>query len=266
MQEWTAFLLHSSTVIFTGSIGLMLGLFVMEVLLTLVAGGGVGHLVDHAFGGAHPHVHVGPTGHATVGAHGDASTHAPDGGQAGGLFAWLQLGRVPFMIWLVVLLTSFGLIGLIGQGVIKDLLGHFLSPWLAAPLAFAASLPIVRTASKTLARLVPQEESSVVSEDHFLGREATVMLGVATATESAEAKLVDMYGRAHYVQVIPGDGSPGIPQGTRVTLMRQVSRGKFVVEPMLGTLPAPPSSLDLLATAARTPARPEEPPHAPTER
>lgn len=246
MLEWTAFLLHSDTVIFTGSIGLMLGLFLMETVLTMVVGTGVGHLVDHALGGAHAQPHV-PVGH--VGATHDLTNHAhlhgSGGGQSGGVLGWLQLGRVPFMIWLVVLLTTFGLGGLALQGIAAAVSGHFLSAWLAAPLAFVASLPVVRKVSRGLGRLVPQEESSAVDEDHFLGREAVITLGVATAEEPAEAKVQDMFGRHHYIRVVPSDGN-SLPAGTHVTLMRRLSPGKFSAEPMLGSLPAPDVALNLV--------------------
>lgn len=256
MPEWTAFLLNSDTVMFTISIGLMLGLFLMETVLTMVVGAGVGHLVDHALGGAHASPHV-PAGHMAP-VHGltsHAHVHGADSGQSGGVLGWLQLGRVPFMIWLVVLLTTFGLGGLALQGTVAAVSGHFMTAWLAAPLTFAASLPIVRKVSRGLARLVPQEESSAVDEDHFLGREAVITLGVATSDEPAEAKVQDMFGRHHYIRVVPSDGHP-LPTGTRVTLMRRLSPGKFSADPLLGGLPAPDVSLNLVTPSMDQPVTP----------
>ncbi|MEC9062901.1 MAG: hypothetical protein VYC55_14975, partial [Pseudomonadota bacterium] len=53
---------------------------------------------------------------------------------------WLNINKVPFLIYLVVLLTLFGLTGLIINGITASALGFTLSALVSVPLAFVISL------------------------------------------------------------------------------------------------------------------------------
>lgn len=64
---------------------------------------------------------------------GDAASGEP--GFLGGLLSLLGVGRVPFLIWLALLLFAFALIGISLQALSADLLGDVLHPTLAAVLA-----------------------------------------------------------------------------------------------------------------------------------
>src|SRR5689334_12806546 len=64
------------------------------------------------------------------------------------LLQWLNLGRLPLLMLMVVFLLSFGLLGLMGQRLVAALFGQ-PAPWfLAAPLALAAALPATRSAGR----------------------------------------------------------------------------------------------------------------------
>ena len=67
---------------------------------------------------------------------GDADLDADaDGGFADGLLSFLAIGRVPFMIWLVIYLLVFAGVGVGIQALAQNLLGSPLDRWVAAAIA-----------------------------------------------------------------------------------------------------------------------------------
>jgi hypothetical protein len=86
---------------------------------------------------------------------------------------WLRIGQVPALIILIVLLTCFGLAGLFLQSFAQNTFGAMLPTWLASTAAFAVSLPAVRLLGGIMARILPRDETSAVSEQSFIGRFAS---------------------------------------------------------------------------------------------
>jgi len=137
------------------------------------------------------------------------------------LLGWLRIGRVPALMLLVVLLTAFGLIGLLLQSFANGLLGTYMPAMVAVIPAFFLSLPVVRVAGGALGAIMPTDETDAVYSDTFIGRTATIILGEATLGSSAEAKLTDEHGHTHYVMVEPDIAGTSFPQGSRVLLTEQ---------------------------------------------
>ena len=86
-------------------------------------------------------------------------------GWVAGAFSLLGLGKVPFLIWLMVLLFVFAAIGVAGQQFMIALIGAPLSTALAAVLAGLAALPVNGVITRPLAKLLPQDETSAVPLD-----------------------------------------------------------------------------------------------------
>ena len=172
----------------------------------------------------------------------------PDAEGAGGLLAWLGLGRVPFSAFLVTLAAGFAGCGFALQGAALASFGDPV-PWpLAAPGALVACLPLTAYATAGLAHLVPREESHGAKREEVLGRQGIVVQGTATADLPAEARVPDARGRPLYVGVVPAEGAAPIPQGTRVTITGRKGIS-FVAEPAadapgpaLAAQPRPPTS------------------------
>jgi Inner membrane protein YqiJ, N-terminal/Inner membrane protein YqiJ, OB-fold len=137
---------------------------------------------------------------------------------------WLRFGKVPALILLVVFLTAFGLIGLGLQKTVHAAFGLFMPGVLVCVVAFAASLPVVRVLGEGLARILPKDETSAVSEKTFIGRVATIILGTAKQGSPAEAKLQDQHGQAHYVMVEPDLAEDEFQQGDQVLLVNKAGR------------------------------------------
>jgi hypothetical protein len=145
---------------------------------------------------------------------------------------WLRIGEVPLLMLLVIFLLCFGLVGLLLQGVIQNLLGTLLSGWLAVPLALFISLPGVRVTGGMLQQILPKDETSAVTEDSLLGRVAVITLGTARDNYPAEARVKDQHGYSHYVQVEPDNADAKFAQGSEVLLLsRQGAIYKGILNP-----------------------------------
>src|SRR5690606_18708261 len=89
------------------------------------------------------------------------------------------------------------------QSLSLGLTGVPLHLWLAVPLAALLAAPIVRLGGSLVARLLPRDETSVVSRDALLGRVAVIVLGTAEAGLPAQARVRDQHGLNHYLMVEP---------------------------------------------------------------
>ena len=126
---------------------------------------------------------------------------------------WLRVGEVPFLILLVVFLTSFGILGLILQKSVFGVTGAMLPSIIAAVPAVIAALPCVRVFGGLINKIMPRDETEAVSTDTFIGRVAVVTIGTAEIGSPAEAKLVDKHQQSHYIMVEPDNDGDIIKQG-----------------------------------------------------
>lgn len=211
-------LLQPENVLFTTAIVVMLGIAVLEGVATLL-GMGMSSFVDNMLPDT-PDVDVDVDLDMDLDA--DADIDAPEIGHASALsslLGWLCIGKVPALILLVVLLTVFGLGGLIVQAVIAGVIGGPLTAWIVAPVVFIASLPVVRVFGLGFAKLMPKEETTAVTRDSFIGRVATITLGTAKKGMPAQAKLTDQHGQTHYVMVEPDVDGDAFDAGDQVLLV-----------------------------------------------
>lgn len=122
-------------------------------------------------------------------------------------FSWLRVGKVPFLILIIIFLTGFGLLGLLTQQASLGITGSLLPAWIAVIPAFLLALPCVRIFGGVFATLMPKDETEATSEESFIGRIAVITLGKAKKGSPAEARLQDEYGQDHYIMVEPDDDS-----------------------------------------------------------
>lgn len=150
----------------------------------------------------------------------------PSGDEAGSslaaLLGWLRFKQVPVLMLLVIFLTGFGLSGLFIQSTVHGLFGFYLPSLLVAVPASFSALPVVRLFGGWLHRYLPGDETSVVSEQSFIGRVAVITLGTARQGHPAEAKLRDEHGQSHYLMVEPDQQEEPFPQGTHVVLTERL--------------------------------------------
>ena len=200
------------------ALGVMLGLALLETLILLL-GGSLFGFVDDLLPDS-------PDGDVDVAAEADLSAPGASSGMLVQVLGWFAVGRVPFLVVVIALLTSFGLVGLILQAVLRQMTGYPLPASLAAIPALVGASFTTRWLALQIARIIPKEETSAVSRDSFIGRVATVTLGTARSGEPTQARLTDSHGQTHYVMVEPDRAADVCVEGERVLLVSR-SNGVF---------------------------------------
>src|SRR5688572_9303124 len=94
----------------------MLGFALLEALI-LVLGGSLFGFVDDLLPDS-------LDGDVDVAAEADLSAPNASSGMLEQVLGWFAVGRVPFLVVVIALLTAFGLIGLTLQGVLRQLTGY----------------------------------------------------------------------------------------------------------------------------------------------
>lgn len=219
------FLCAQQNMPFTVSIGIMLFIALIEGVGAII-GFGVSDMIHSLFPSLHFDIDI-PDLDA------DLDGHHVDIDASSGftkLLGWLRIGQVPFMAWLILFLTSFGLIGLIAQTISENITGMLLPGSIGSIIAFVATLPVVRVCGRFIAKVMPQDETDAVSEASFIGRTATLVLGTASAGKAAQAKLRDQHGTTHYIMVEPDVADQVFSQGDTVLVVSQAGAVYKVIE------------------------------------
>ena len=140
---------------------------------------------------------------------------------------WLYVGRVPFLVLLVLFLAGFAMAGFALNLLSHRYLGLWLTPWIAVPLAFLAALPFVRVCGAVLSKLKLRDETYAVGFETLTGRVGVIVIGTAKVGMPAQAKVRNEFGAALYVMVEPDAEGMSFEQGESVLLVRQVTGNHF---------------------------------------
>ena len=169
----------------------------------------------------------------------DAEVGLGDSGLGDALTTLLGIGRVPFMIWLVLFLFLFALLGVSIQSLADSLTGSPLNPMLAAGITLAAALPVTGVVVRPLARIMPHDETTAVQTDALLGRRAVITIGRAAAGNPARARVLDAHGMAHHVMAEPHEAGSEMFEGDELLLVRregEIFFGVALAERKLGPI------------------------------
>lgn len=147
----------------------------------------------------------------------------------GGITTLLGIGRVPFLIWLMVFLFLFASIGVGIQSLAGNVLGAPLDALLAAAITFGVTLPATATLVRPLGHILPKDETSAVGIDSLVGRRAAITTGTARKGYPARAKVYDRHGQVHHVMVEPHEADSEIKEGDEVLLVRREGQVFFGV-------------------------------------
>ncbi len=93
-----------------------------------------------------------------------------------GLLLWINAGRLPLLILIILALGVFAMEGFLLQGI-AHMAGITVPVAIAAVAAAAGSLPVIRSTGRGLARIIPRDESYAVSDADFVGKVALVSIG-----------------------------------------------------------------------------------------
>jgi len=143
----------------------------------------------------------------------------PDVSGFTGVAGWLCLNRLPLLIWFVLVLVSFALVGYTSNFVAMTFTGQALYQEISLPISLFVTAFSCRYIGAGLARVLPKNETSAVSIDSLSGCVATVTLGCAVKGNPSEALVKDQYQQKHYVLVEPEMPGVEFRTGTQVVLL-----------------------------------------------
>ena len=194
-----SFLLDDANFWFSCALGIVIALFILE-MAGMFFGVSLLGLVDDQ---------------AALDADADSSSGFTEFG------SWLALDRVPLLVWLVLLLTTFGTAGLTFNFLSLTLLDTYFARWLITLLAVVAGLFFTARFGTFIARLLPKQESSATTADELVGTVGHITVGVARQNSPAEGKFVDAHGQPHYLLVEPLEPDEQFSQGEKILLIQK---------------------------------------------
>jgi len=139
------------------------------------------------------------------------------------LLGWLCLNRLPLLIWAVLFLTSFSIAGYTFNFLLLGTFSITLPTFVAYIFAFTLAILMTRLIGKPLARVLPKNESSAVSNDSFTGQVAKITIGTAKKDSPAEAVLTDQFNQKHYILVAPDSANDIFNQSEEVVLVEKTA-------------------------------------------
>jgi hypothetical protein len=186
---------------FSLAVGLLIGVAVAEAVALMIGASPL-----HWLGGDMP----------------DTPDSIPDGP-----LGWLHFGRLPLLVILVLFLATFAVVGFAVQFSVRGFTSVFLPMPAAAALAGVAAVFGVRVLGNALARIMPKDETSAVSDASLVGRVGSVVIGTARAGKPAQARVRDQHGTQHYVMVEPEETDQALEAGVNVLLVRHLSGRRY---------------------------------------
>ncbi len=214
----------------------LIGLVLIEIVTALIglsASGAVDHMVGFDAHALDAHALDAHADAAPVDAFHEAEHPGP--GALGSALDWLNAGRVPILVLIMVLLALFAVAGFVIQALVGAAAGFRLPEPLAVPLALVVALPTARCVSRWLAFMVPRDETYAVSEDDFIGRTAVVTVGPVCSGAIARGRLHDRHGNMHFPKLVPSVPGSIIAQDTVVLVVGRRG-GTLTVIPATGIL------------------------------
>ena len=158
----------------------------------------------------------------------DAAVEADSHNGLGGLFLWINAGRLPLLILIILALGVFSIEGFLLQGV-AHMVGTAVPVAIAALAAAAGSIPVIRTTSRGLSRIIPRDETYAVSESDFVGKVAMVSIGPLDQGLPGRVRLKDVFGNWHTVAARASPDSAPLPVGTSVLLVDHDAKGFIAI-------------------------------------
>jgi membrane protein implicated in regulation of membrane protease activity len=146
----------------------------------------------------------------------------------GGLFLWINAGRLPLLILMILALGMFAITGFLLQAIAHSV-GTAVPVALAALAAAAISLPAIRVTSRGIARVIPRDETYVVDEADFVGHVGEVSIGPLDQGLPGKVRLKDVFGNWHSVAARASPESTPLPVGASVLLVDRDARSFIAI-------------------------------------
>ncbi len=160
------------------------------------------------------------------------------------VLVFFNLGRVPFTVVLMVLLFSFGILGLVATRFITRWDGSAGLALLlkAFPIAFVGSCLVTKGASQVFARYLPTLETKRVTPRTLLGTTAEVASAEVTA-DGGRAHAKDAEGDLFTVFCRLAPGAPAARRGEKVLLVdHDAKQNLYTVKPVAAAAESGPAA------------------------
>jgi hypothetical protein len=171
----------------------------------------------------------------------DASVDANSHHGLDGLFLWINTGRLPLLILIILALGVFSIGGFLLQGI-AHAVGTALPVLIAAAAAAACSIPVIRSTSRGLARMIPRDETYAVSDADFVGKVAQVSVGPLDQGLPGRVRLKDVFGNWHTVAARASPDSQSLPVGASVLLVDRDAKSFIAISAPADLIASPHSS------------------------
>lgn len=171
----------------------------------------------------------------------DGISHPGEHGPLGAWMSWLNSGGVPLLVLIMIWLATFAIAGFAIQALAGAVLGT-LPTLVACLFAVALAVPGTRALSRWTARIIPREETSVVSQADLVGLTGTVALGPLDQGKPGRVRVRDIHGNIHVLRAKAAVGHV-IAQGATV----------LIVDGAGGLFEAIPAPAELGATTSSRP-------------
>ena len=148
----------------------------------------------------------------------EVAVEADSGNGLGGLFLWINAGRLPLLILIILALGVFSIAGFFLQGLAHGV-GISVPASIAALAAAAGSIPVIRVTSRGIARIIPRDETYAVEEADFIGHVAEVSIGPLDQGLPGRVRLKDVFGNWHSLVARASPESTPLPVGASVLLV-----------------------------------------------
>lgn len=117
--------------------------------------------------------------------------------------SFFSFGKVPSSVLLVCFLTFFGIFGILFQLMSLKITGVVSTNYVIVPITIIATFLCVNSVTHAIAKIIPADESYVVSTESFIGKVAVITLGEARQNNPTTARVKDDLGESHKIMVIP---------------------------------------------------------------
>jgi hypothetical protein len=148
----------------------------------------------------------------------DFAVEADNDSGLGGMFLWINAGRLPLLILIILALGIFSIAGFFLQSLAHGA-GLSVPAPIAALAAAAVSLPAIRATSRGIARIIPRDETYAVDNADFVGKVAEVSVGPLDQGLPGRVRLKDVFGNWHSLVARASPDSVPLPVGASVLLV-----------------------------------------------
>jgi carbon monoxide dehydrogenase subunit G len=113
---------------------------------------------------------------------------------------------------------------------------------IAALVAAAGSIPLIRSTSHGIARIIPRDESYAVNENDFIGHVGEVTVGPLDQGLPGRVRLKDVFGNWHSVAARASHDSNVLPVGASVLLVDRDAKSFIAISAPADLIAQQPSS------------------------